>query len=109
MSGFERQKIIDLKDVLGEFIMSEMLFYSKALELYTHAYQELMTVDEEKGIDHLQSSMELETHDFLLNQDMYASAPSLLPTTGNSAQQNTSFQQQNPSTRFRQQRYDRTV
>ena len=35
VTDFERQKIRDLKKVFGDFMLSEMLFYAKALEIYT--------------------------------------------------------------------------
>lgn len=84
VSDFERQKIVDLKNVFGEFMLSEMLFYSKALEIYTRAYQELMNVDEDESIDQLQASMKLVTHDFsgpdTSQLNMYTSAPTLMQT-----------------------------
>jgi len=57
VSDFEREKIRDLKSVFGEFLMSEMLFFSKSLELCTHAYQQLMEVDEDEAINQLDDSM----------------------------------------------------
>ena len=57
VSEFERGKVRDLKYVFGELLLSEMLFYSKALELYTRGYQELMKIDEEENIGQLQNSM----------------------------------------------------
>ena len=57
VSDFEREKIRDLKQVFGEFLLSEMLFFSKSLELYTHAYQRLTEVDEEEAVEQLDDSM----------------------------------------------------
>jgi len=57
VSDFEREKIRDLKQVFGEFLLSEMMFFSKSLELYTHAYQRLMDVDEEEVVEQLDDSM----------------------------------------------------
>ncbi|XP_066911529.1 CBY1-interacting BAR domain-containing protein 1-like isoform X2 [Clytia hemisphaerica] len=59
ISDFERQKTRDLKKVFGEFMLSEMMFYAKALEIYTRAYQELNEIDEEEGIDQLHQSLKL--------------------------------------------------
>lgn len=57
VSDFEREKIRDLKQVFGDFLLSEMLFFSKSLELYTHAYQRLTEVDEEEVVEQLDDSM----------------------------------------------------
>ena len=57
VSDFQREKIRDLKQVFGEFLLSEMMFFSKSLELYTHAYQRLMDVDEEEVVEQLDGSM----------------------------------------------------
>lgn len=57
VSDFEREKTRDLKNVFGEFLLSEMLFFSKSLEMYTQAYQELMTIDEEEVVEQLDDSM----------------------------------------------------
>ena len=64
-------------------MLSEMLFLSKSLEIYTRAYQELMNVDEDEDIEQLQESMKLTTHDYSSQQDpirqsMYTSAPSIM-------------------------------
>lgn len=69
---------------LGEFMMSEMLFLSKSLEIYTRAYQELMAVDEDEDIEQLQESMKLASHEYHgtqqdpIRQSMYTSAPSIM-------------------------------
>ncbi|KAK1804961.1 hypothetical protein P4O66_019333, partial [Electrophorus voltai] len=44
---FEKQKIQDIKRILGEFVTVEMTFHAKALEVYTTAYQHIQSVDEE--------------------------------------------------------------
>jgi len=64
VTEFERQKVRDLKKVFGEFMLSEMLFYAKTLEIYTRAYQELMNVDEDINVQQLQESMKWEPHQF---------------------------------------------
>ena len=82
VSDFERQKTVDLKNVFGEFMLSEMLFYSKALEIYTHAYQELMNINEVESIDQLRKSMKLVSHEFgqeTQHQNIYGgSAPTIM-------------------------------
>jgi len=64
VSDFERQKTRDLKKVFGEFMLSEMMFYAKALEIYTRAYQEMNEIDEDESIDQLQQSMKFTPHQF---------------------------------------------
>ncbi|XP_057304277.1 CBY1-interacting BAR domain-containing protein 1-like isoform X1 [Hydractinia symbiolongicarpus] len=81
VSDFERQKTRDLKKVFGEFMLSEMLFYAKALEIYTRAYQELMEVDEEENVEQLRQSMKWAPHQFanqIPQNSMYTSAPTLM-------------------------------
>ena len=56
-SRFERERVRDLKQVFGEFLLGEMNFFTKSLELYTHAYQRLMELDEEDAVEHLDDSM----------------------------------------------------
>lgn len=81
ITDFERQKTRDLKKVFGELMLSEMMFYAKALELYTRAYQELMDIDEDENIDQLQQSMTFSPHQFAASPSQYGmyggSAPSL--------------------------------
>lgn len=61
ISDFERQKTRDLKKVFGEFMLSEMMFYTKALEIYTRAYQKLHEIDEDESIDQLHQSLQFST------------------------------------------------
>lgn len=44
--SFEKQKVKDIKTVFSEFITTEMLFQSKASEVYTGAYQNIQKIDE---------------------------------------------------------------
>lgn len=37
------------------------MFYAKALEIYTHAYQELNEIDEDESIDQLHESLKFST------------------------------------------------
>ncbi|KAF7642567.1 hypothetical protein LDENG_00255630, partial [Lucifuga dentata] len=48
---FQRQKLLDLKRIFTDFITVEMLFHSKALEVFTHTFQNLETVDTEKDLE----------------------------------------------------------
>ena len=87
MTDFERQKIRDLKKVFGEFMLSEMMFYAKALEIYTHAYQELSEIDEDENVEQLQQSMKFSPQQISAGYGLYGgSAPTL---TSPQHQQNT--------------------
>lgn len=78
MTDFERQKIRDLKKVFGEFMLSEMMFYAKALEIYTHAYKELSEIDEDENVEQLQQSMKFSPQQFSSGYGLYGgSAPAL--------------------------------
>ena len=81
MADFERKKIRDLKQVFGDFMLSEMLFYAKALEIYTLGYQELMSVDEDKSVEQLHESMKWTPHQFVQSTSLSpygGSAPTLM-------------------------------
>ncbi|KAK2830352.1 hypothetical protein Q5P01_018283 [Channa striata] len=54
---FEKQKIRDIKKIFGEFVTVEMSFHTKALELYTVAYQSIQSVDEEEDLEVFRSSL----------------------------------------------------
>ena len=84
VTEFERQKVRDLKGIYGDFMLSEMMFYAKALEIYTRGYQELMNVDEEEEVNYLQTSLKWSPHSFgSRNVEHYGgSAPNL--STSNS-------------------------
>ena len=42
----KKQKVKDMKTVFSEFIIIEMLFLSRASEVYTSAYQNIQKIDE---------------------------------------------------------------
>ena len=97
VAEFERQKITDLKKVFGDFMLSEMLFYAKSLEIYTHAYKELMQVDEDETIEQLQESMRFQPQQLGSSRqyDRYGgSAPALVSP---SAQQKQNLGLPSPS------------
>uniref|UniRef100_A0A8C6TJE3 Family with sequence similarity 92 member A1 n=1 Tax=Neogobius melanostomus TaxID=47308 RepID=A0A8C6TJE3_9GOBI len=54
---FESQKIVDLKKIFGEFVIIEMAFHAKALEMYTKAYDNIQQVDEDKNLEEFRSSL----------------------------------------------------
>jgi len=81
ITDFERNKVRDLKKVFGDFMLNEMMFFAKALELYTHGYQELMNINEEEDVEQLQEQMKFEPHQVSgpTQYNMYGgSAPALM-------------------------------
>ncbi|GFN93003.1 protein fam92a1 [Plakobranchus ocellatus] len=48
---FEEQKLKDLKKIMREFVMIEMHFHAKALELYTQCFQTLDSVDPDTDLE----------------------------------------------------------
>ncbi|XP_041867260.1 protein FAM92A [Melanotaenia boesemani] len=54
---FERQKIQDIKKIFGEFVTVEMSFHAKALEVYTLAFQNIQSVDEEADLEVFRRSL----------------------------------------------------
>ncbi|KAB0338091.1 hypothetical protein FD754_024811 [Muntiacus muntjak] len=57
IDNFEKQKIKDIKTIFSEFITIEILFHSKALEVYTAAYQNIQKIDEEEDLEVFQHSL----------------------------------------------------
>ncbi|XP_053914248.1 CBY1-interacting BAR domain-containing protein 1 isoform X1 [Cuculus canorus] len=57
IDNFEKQKIKDIKNIFSEFINIEMLFHSKALEIYTAAYQNIQNIDENEDLEVFRSSL----------------------------------------------------
>ncbi|XP_067281340.1 CBY1-interacting BAR domain-containing protein 1 [Pseudorasbora parva] len=57
IDDFEKQKIRDIKKILGEFVTVEMAFHAKALEIYTTAYQDIQNVDEEGDLEVFRNSL----------------------------------------------------
>ncbi|XP_016105916.1 protein FAM92A1-like isoform X1 [Sinocyclocheilus grahami] len=57
IDDFEKQKIRDIKKILGEFVTVEMTFHAKVLEIYTTAYQHIQNVDEEGDLEVFRNSL----------------------------------------------------
>jgi len=57
MVEFERKKMEDIKTVFSNFFHGQMLFHAKALELYTAAFQSLVSMDEEQDIEAFQNDL----------------------------------------------------
>ncbi|KAM9826832.1 CBY1-interacting BAR domain-containing protein 2-like [Neosynchiropus ocellatus] len=58
---FQRQKVQDVTRVFTDFITVEMLFHAKALEVYTHAYHDLLEVNTERSLELFSSRLQLST------------------------------------------------
>lgn len=57
MVEFERKKMEDIKTVFSCFFHGQMLFHAKALELYTAAFQNLYSMDEEQDLEAFQNDL----------------------------------------------------
>ncbi|XP_043288692.1 protein FAM92A isoform X2 [Venturia canescens] len=51
---FEKRKLHDLKNILGDFVRIELSFHTKAVELLTKAYQDIAEIDEIKDLEDFQ-------------------------------------------------------
>ncbi|RLU25696.1 hypothetical protein DMN91_001853 [Ooceraea biroi] len=57
INSFERRKLHDLKSVLLDFVTIELSFHTKALELMTKAYQDIVSIDEIKDLEEFRETM----------------------------------------------------
>ncbi|XP_076220439.1 CBY1 interacting BAR domain containing protein Fam92 isoform X1 [Nomia melanderi] len=55
IDSFEKRKLRDLKTVLLDFIIIEISFHAKSLELLTKAYQDIAEIDEAKDLEDFQT------------------------------------------------------
>ncbi|XP_038825065.1 protein FAM92A-like [Salvelinus namaycush] len=51
ISDFHRQKLEDIKRIFTDFITVEMVFHAEALEVYTHTFQNLDSMDIDKDLE----------------------------------------------------------
>lgn len=65
IDSFERRKLHDLKSVLLDFVIVELGFHTKALELLTKAYQDIANIDEIKDLEVRLISACLETNIYI--------------------------------------------
>ncbi|XP_076635747.1 CBY1 interacting BAR domain containing protein Fam92 [Colletes latitarsis] len=54
IDSFEKRKLHDLKTVLLDFVVIQLSFHSKTLELLTKAYQDIAEIDEAKDLEDFQ-------------------------------------------------------
>lgn len=95
---FERQKIQDIKKIFGEFVTVEMSFHAKALEVYTLAFQNIQSVDEEADLEVFRRS--LHPPDYHSRLDIVrANSKTSLDQTGSFLSTSGTFQQQRAGNR----------
>lgn len=51
IDSFERRKLHDIRSVLLDFVSVELGFHTKAVELFTKAYQDLAEIDVSKDLE----------------------------------------------------------
>lgn len=51
IDSFEKRKLHDLKTVLLDFVVIELSFHAKTLELLTKAYQDIAEIDDAKDLE----------------------------------------------------------
>ena len=57
MEEFERAKIREIKQIFKDFVHNEIFFFAKGLELYTRAYDGLVSLNDEDDIEEFRASM----------------------------------------------------
>lgn len=48
--SFEKQKLQNISSILKDFIKTELAFHAKALELYSVAYRQINSIDNESDL-----------------------------------------------------------
>lgn len=48
---FEKQKVVDMKEILKNFILIQMKYFSSGLEILTDAYKDLQEIDANKDFE----------------------------------------------------------
>ncbi|XP_026855377.2 CBY1-interacting BAR domain-containing protein 2 [Electrophorus electricus] len=56
---FQRHKLEDVKRIFRDFIMVEMLFHTKAVEVYTHTFKNMETMDIDKDLQVFRNRIQL--------------------------------------------------
>ncbi|KAJ3584910.1 hypothetical protein NHX12_013633 [Muraenolepis orangiensis] len=97
---FEKQKIRDIKKIFGEFVTVEMSFHAKALEVYTAAYQNIQSVDEDEDLEVFRSLLHPPDYQSRL-EIVHAHSRGSLDRTGSSMSKSGTLQQQSATSRLR--------
>ncbi|XP_026857536.2 protein FAM92A isoform X2 [Electrophorus electricus] len=92
---FEKQKIQDIKRILGGFVTVEMTFHAKALEVYTTAYQHIQSVDEEGDLEVFRSTLHPPDYQSRL-EIVRANSKTSLNRTGTSMSKSGTLQPRTP-------------
>ena len=48
---FEKQKVTDMKEILMNFILIQMKFFTSGLEIFAEAYKDVLAIDESKDFE----------------------------------------------------------
>lgn len=83
MGEFESQKIREVKKILSNFVITEMEFLARSLELYSHAYQSITGIKEDEDLEHFNKSM-------IFQPPSWGSAPGGLSYMGKNTENYTS-------------------
>eukprot|EP00118_Oscarella_pearsei_P023291 m.276421 g.276421 ORF g.276421 m.276421 type:complete len:274 (+) comp40605_c0_seq9:24-845(+) len=86
MINFETKKSRDLFSVFSEYIQAHMAFHGKALELYTVAYQNILSIDEQGDLLNFRQRMNIKTDMEGDDQEQQQMQQSRLPITSSSEQ-----------------------
>ncbi|GCB74577.1 hypothetical protein scyTo_0003668 [Scyliorhinus torazame] len=79
---FQQQKLKDIKAIFSNFVTVEMIFHSKALEMYTNAFQHLNNFDEEKDMAAFRSKICISEFENDARPSQSHSSSSLQPSPG---------------------------
>ncbi|KAI0219971.1 Protein FAM92A [Lamellibrachia satsuma] len=74
---FEKKKLQDVKDILGNFAKLELMFHAKALEMYTQCYQSIAMMNEDEDLEEFRSSLHPSPAQSRLDQQQASSRTSL--------------------------------
>ncbi|XP_051580407.1 CBY1-interacting BAR domain-containing protein 2-like [Myxocyprinus asiaticus] len=85
---FQRQKLEDLKKIFMDFIMVEMLFHAKALEVYTHTFQNMQTMDIDRDLETFRNRIQV-TDSYLSSQPLQTLTTSRHPSPPSSPLRST--------------------
>ncbi|XP_053304273.1 CBY1-interacting BAR domain-containing protein 2 [Spea bombifrons] len=61
IDSFQQQKIKDVQKIFSDFLMVEMVFHARALEVYTSAFHRLQDCDLEKDMEDFRSKIHIVT------------------------------------------------
>ncbi|XP_071449020.1 CBY1-interacting BAR domain-containing protein 1 isoform X1 [Hetaerina americana] len=110
--AFEERKLLDVKELFLHFAKAEVAYHSKALEMFTQAYQEIAKLEINDDLEEFRSALKTPGDSYpsrlevvkrtSLRVNPSTSAPSLLSLTGLfgsslSSSRKSSEQSQNPS------------